>query len=101
MLTYSVATDGDDTRFVKRHPELPPSWRTTRILGLMMLVADLLRRERYREWRSRTDCVSSGHLDEAALLVGAEPVAAAADGQHVVVVQEPVEVTLPPSFIQS
>src|SRR5215475_6241597 len=35
--------------------------------------------------------VSGGRVDEAALSLGAEPVAVAADGQHVAVVQEPVE----------
>ena len=35
--------------------------------------------------------VSGGRLDEAALSLGAEPVAVAADRQHVAVVQEPVE----------
>jgi hypothetical protein len=34
--------------------------------------------------------VTSGRLDEAALSLGAEPVAIAADGQHIAVVQEPV-----------
>ena len=35
--------------------------------------------------------VTGGRLDEAALALGAEPVAVAADGQHVAVVQQPVE----------
>ena len=35
--------------------------------------------------------VTGGRLDEAALSLGAEPVAVAADRQHVAVVQEPVE----------
>ena len=35
--------------------------------------------------------VSGGRLDEAALSLGAEPVAVAADRQYVAVVQEPVE----------
>lgn len=35
--------------------------------------------------------VSGGRFDEAALSLGAEPVAVAADGQHVAVVQEPVK----------
>ena len=35
--------------------------------------------------------VTGGRLDETALSLGAEPVAVAADGQHVAVVQEPVE----------
>lgn len=35
--------------------------------------------------------VTGGRLDEAALALGAEPVAVAADRQHVAVVQQPVE----------
>jgi hypothetical protein len=35
--------------------------------------------------------VTGGRLDEAALSLGAEPVAVAPDGQHMTVVQEPVE----------
>lgn len=35
--------------------------------------------------------VTDGRPDEAAVSLGAEPVAVAADGQHVAVVQEPVE----------
>ncbi|MGF6430831.1 hypothetical protein AB7M47_008252 [Bradyrhizobium elkanii] len=37
------------------------------------------------DWRA----VTGGLLDEAALSLGAEPIAVAADGQHVAVVQEP------------
>jgi hypothetical protein len=37
---------------------------------------------------------AGGRLDEAALSLGAEPVAVAADGQHVTVVQGPVEIAV-------
>ncbi|MDA9395500.1 hypothetical protein WN73_33800 [Bradyrhizobium sp. CCBAU 45394] len=42
--------------------------------------------------------VSGGRLDEAALALGAEPVAVAADSQHVTVVQEPIVRSSPPKI---
>ncbi len=77
---------------VKRHPELPPlrheelpppwiSWSRLKVSS----------GGGGTEGGGADRSVTGGRPDEATLSLGAEPVAVAANGQHVAVVQEPVE----------
>jgi hypothetical protein len=58
---------------------------------VVMSVAGWFRRDGTEGGGADRRPVAGGRFCEAALSLGAEPVAVAADGQHVAVVQEPVE----------